>query len=142
MIIKHVINYDILLIDKFFFFKNVYKNETIKELSASKLELLHQRITKRDYTSGRNINPANDFPGVQMFFKEFIIMLLGNGIFCKHFIDTLVYRIDVLNAMEWATELQEGKFISIYYIYLVKLLNNIFFKLIRCYISENIFLLC
>lgn len=77
-----------------------------------------------------------------MFFKEFIIKLLGNGIFCKHFIDTLVYRIDVLNAMEWATELQEGTLDNIYYIYLVKLFNNIFLNSIRCYISENIFLLC
>lgn len=34
--------------------------------------------------------------------------LLRNGIFYKHFIDTLVYRIEVLNEMEWATELQEG----------------------------------
>lgn len=35
-------------------------------------------------------------------------MLSSNGIFCKHLIDTLVHRIDVLNKMEWATELQEG----------------------------------
>lgn len=88
--------------------KNVYKNKTIKELSASKLELLHQRITKRDYTSGYSVDPANEFPGMQMFFKEFVIMLLGDGIFCKHLIDTLVHRIDVLNTMEWASELQEG----------------------------------
>jgi len=43
-----------------------------------------------------------------MFFKEFTMMLLGDGIFCKHLIDTLVHRIDVLNTMEWASELQEG----------------------------------
>lgn len=86
----------------------MYKSKTLKDLSASKLELLHQRITKRDYTSGSNVNPANEFPGVQTFFKEFIMMLLGNEIFHKHLIDTLVHRIDVLNTMEWASELPEG----------------------------------
>jgi len=45
---------------------------------------------------------------MQMFFKEFTVMLLGDSIFCKHLIDTLVHRIDVLNTMEWASELQEG----------------------------------
>jgi len=35
-------------------------------------------------------------------------MLMENAYFYKHLIDTLVHRIDVLNAMEWATELQEG----------------------------------
>lgn len=44
-----------------------------------------------------------------MFFKEFAIKLLGNGIFCKHLVDTLVHRIDTLNTMEWASELQEGE---------------------------------
>lgn len=83
-------------------------------MSASKLELLHQRITKRDYTSGYSVDPANEFPGMQMFFKEFVIMLLSDGIFCKHLIDTLVHRIDVLNAMEWASELQEGMYHLIY----------------------------
>lgn len=78
------------------------------------MELLHQRITKRDYTSGYNVNSANEFPGVQSFFKELIIMLLGNGIFCKHLTDTLVHRIDVLNTMEWASELQEGAYFYYY----------------------------
>lgn len=91
-----------------FCFQNVYKNKTIKDLSASKLELLHQRITKRDYTSGSSVNLANEFPGVQAFFKELIIILYGNSILCKHLIDTLVHRIDVLNTMDWASELQEG----------------------------------
>lgn len=92
----------------------MYKDKTIKELSASKLELLHQRITKRDYTSGYGVNPANEFPGVQSFFKEFIIMSLSNGFFCKHLIDTLVHKIVVLNTMEWASELQEGLYFLIY----------------------------
>ncbi|XP_025191924.1 codanin-1 isoform X1 [Melanaphis sacchari] len=107
--------------------KNVYKNKTIKELSASKLELLHQRITKRDYTSGYNVNPANEFPGMQMFFKEFIIMLLDDGVFCKHLIDTLVHRIDVFNTMEWASELQEGAIYQqtfFFYIDTLKLLGK------------------
>lgn len=93
---------------EYFIFQNVYKSKTIKELSASKLELLHQRITKRDYTSGHSVNLANEFPGVQAFFKSFIIMFFGNGIFNKHLIDTLVHRIDVLNKMDWASELQDG----------------------------------
>ncbi|XP_050528822.1 codanin-1 [Daktulosphaira vitifoliae] len=88
--------------------KNVYKSKTLQDLSASKLELLHQRITKRDYTSGSNINPSNEFTGVQLFFREFVTLSLVNGIFCKHLIDTLVHRIDVINSMEWASELQEG----------------------------------
>ncbi|XP_050426498.1 codanin-1 isoform X2 [Adelges cooleyi] len=99
--------------------KNVYKSKTLKELSASKLELLHQRITKRDYTSGSNVNPSNEFTGVQLFFKEFITLSLVNGIFCKHLIDTLVHRIDVINAMEWASELHEGGiFQQTYFTYL------------------------
>jgi len=51
---------------------------------------------------------------MQMFFKEFTIMLLGDGMFCKHLIDTLVHRIDVLNTMEWASELQEGMYHLVY----------------------------
>jgi len=51
---------------------------------------------------------------MQMFFKEFIIMLLDDGVFCKHLIDSLVHRIDVLNSMEWASELQEGMHCLIY----------------------------
>lgn len=39
-------------------------------------------------------------------------MLSSNGIFCKHLVDTLVHRIDVLNSMEWAAELQEGSIIQ------------------------------
>lgn len=93
-------------------------------MSATKLELLHQRITKRDYTSGHSGNPANEFPGVQAFFKEFTIMLLGNGIFCKHLIDTLVHRIDVLNTMEWASELQEGKYYFIFIKYAIVSTNT------------------
>ncbi|XP_025415037.1 codanin-1 [Sipha flava] len=88
--------------------KNIYKSKTINDLSASKLELLNQRITNRDYTSGHKVNPANEFPGVQGFFKELIIILLSSGIFCKYLIDALVHRIDVLNSMDWASELQEG----------------------------------
>lgn len=72
------------------------------------MELLNQRITNRDYTSGYKVNPSNEFPGVQGFFKEFITILLSSGIFCKYLIDALVHRIDVLNSMEWASELQEG----------------------------------
>lgn len=49
-----------------------------------------------------------------MFFKEFTIMFLGDGIFVKHLIDTLVHRIDVLNTMEWASELQEGVYYLIH----------------------------
>lgn len=103
-------------------------------MSASKLELLHQRITKRDYTSGYSVNPANEFPGVQGFFKELTIKLMDNTYFYKHLIDTLVHKIDVLNTMEWATELQEGlyylrdtrdtfKIFCIYYI----IYNNFYF---------------
>lgn len=105
-------------------FQNVYKSKTINDLSASKLELLNQRITKRDYTSGYKVNPANEFPGVQVFFREFIAMLLNSSIFCKYLIDALVHRIDVLNAMEWASELQEGiKYILLYYNYEVFILS-------------------
>lgn len=41
-------------------------------------------------------------------------MLLDDGVFCKHLIDSLVHRIDVLNSMEWASELQEGMHCLIY----------------------------
>lgn len=53
-------------------------------------------------------------------------MLSSNGIFCKHLIDTLVHRIDVLNKMEWATELQEG--IVEFILYLNNKIHYIFIK--------------
>lgn len=80
------------------------------------MELLHQRITKRDYTSGHKVNLANEFPGVQGFFKEFIAMLFSSSTFCKHLVDALVHRIDVLNSMEWASELQEGITFILFYV--------------------------
>lgn len=65
---------------------------------------------------------------MQMFFKEFTIMLSGDGIFCKHLTDTLVHRIDVLNTMEWASELQEGVYHLIYYKYKLLKRNILYFQ--------------
>ncbi|VVC38331.1 Codanin-1, C-terminal domain [Cinara cedri] len=92
-----------------------YKNKTIQDLSTLKLELLHQRITKRDYSSGHSFDSANEFTGVQSFFREFIILFLNNGNFCKHLIDTLVHRIDVLNTMEWALDLEGTMYQQTYF---------------------------
>lgn len=77
---------------------------------------------------------------MQMFFKEFIIMLLDDGVFCKHLIDSLVHRIDVLNSMEWASELQEGMHCLIYLKY--KLFKRKKIILSRCNFSTNLLFLC
>jgi len=109
-------------------------------LSASKLELLHQRITKRDYTSGHSVNPANEFPGVQAFFKELLIILMESAYFYKHLIDTLVHRIDVLNAMEWASELQEGLYYLCDILKILSILKTIFIFKVQ-YINKITFLM-